>query len=128
MKKNEEVAYQRERIEKELGEQGGKIERADRTKSSNYNSLVQNLQDFEQTPMCKDVEFESEQLKSKYLLNAIGILVKDMPDLQSVLEQPFQEVGLDIPQVSERPGTSSSQGSRNSNRSGGSRASRRSGV
>ena len=135
-RREEEIVYMREKIEKDLQEQGGKIERADRTKTSNYNELVAAVQDFEGSAKQKDVELEIEQLKTKYLMNAIGILVSEMPDLQGVLEQPFQEIGLEIPQVSERPATGSSQrsnasrGSRGSRATGGSRGtggSRRSG-
>ena len=123
LKRNEEIDIQAERIEKEINEQGGKIERAERAKANNYNALVQNDQNFEGSNQQKDILFESEQLKTKYLMNTIGILVGDMPDLQGILEQPFQDIGLEIPQISERPGTSSSQRSGASGRSRGSRRS-----
>lgn len=123
LKKNEDVTYQRERIDRELQEQGGKVERAERTRANNYNSLIQNINDFDGSVQSKDIMFEAEQLKTKYLMNAISVLLSDLPDLQSVLEQPFQEIGLEIPQISERPGTGSSQASRGSQRSNGSRRS-----
>lgn len=121
-KRNEDINYQRDRIEKEINEQIDKIERAQRTRENNLNALLQDQADFNGSAKAKDVEFEAEQLKSKYLMNAIGVLLQELPDLQGVLEQPFQEIGLDIPQVSERPGTGSSQRSRASQRSRGSRA------
>ena len=122
LKKNEDVSYQRERIDKELQDQHDKLSRAERTKNNNLQSVAQRVQNFEDSAKNKDIMFEAEQLKTKYLMSAIGILVSDMPDLHGILEQPFQEIGLEIPQVSERPGTGSSQRSRASQRSRGSRA------
>ena len=70
----------------------------------------------------KDIILEAEKLKSKYLLNAISILISEIPDLQAIIEEPLAESGIQIPQRPEtginRPITGSSRGgSRQSNRS-----------
>ncbi|CAI2383185.1 unnamed protein product [Moneuplotes crassus] len=127
MRKNEEMNQQKEYLNKEISEQGGKIDRAENTKASNLDQVKSSVPDFEDSTRAKDIALEVEQLKTKYLMNAIGVLVNDMPSLKEILDHPLQEIGLDIPQVSERPGTSSSQRSRASRASGGSRASRGSG-
>ena len=121
LKRNEEIAQNRERIEKDLTDQDEKLARAENTKNDNFQALVQTVPDFDESTKKIDIMFESQQLKTKYLLNAIGILAHDIPDLYAVLEQPFQEMGLEIPQVSDRPGTGSSHRSRQSNRSNNSR-------
>jgi hypothetical protein len=36
-------------------------------------------------------------MKQKYLLNAISILISQIPDLHQVLEGPMQEIGVKIP-------------------------------
>lgn len=127
LKKNEDIAYQRERIEKELNDQQSKLERAEATKNQNYDALVQAVEDFKDSAKEKDVQFEAESLKTKYIMNAISILISEIPELQGVLEQPLQEIGLEIPQLSERPATGSSQRSGASRRSGASQRSGRSG-
>jgi len=120
LKQDDEVANQRERIEKELSEQQEKIQRADDAKNSNYEALSQAVDDFQNSSQYKDIIFESEQLKTRYIMNAIATMVSDIPDLAGILEKPLQDIGLDIPQMSERPNTGSSQRSRASQRSGGS--------
>ena len=40
---------------------------------------------------------EIEKLKAKYLLNAISILTSEIQDLQPVLEEPLQQLGVKIP-------------------------------
>jgi coiled-coil domain-containing protein 39 len=127
LKKNEDIAYQRERIEKELNDQQSKIERAENIKNENYDALVQTVEDFKDSAKEKDIEFETENLKTKYIMNAIATLITEIPELHSVLEQPLQEIGLEIPQISERPATGSSQRSNASRRSGASQRSGRSG-
>jgi chromosome segregation ATPase len=122
LKKNDEVAQTRERIDKELGDQDEKLERAANTRNENFEALAQRYPDLEDTTSYKDVQFEAQQLRTKYLMNAIGILTSENGELHAILEQPFQELGLEIPQISERPGTGSSQ------RSGRSQGSGRSGM
>lgn len=121
LKKNEDVSQTRERLERELNEQDEKVARADNTKNTNLQNLLQAAPDFEGSAKDIDVRFEAQQLKTKYLMNAIGILSHDIGDIGQLLEQPFQELGLEIPQASERPGTGSSQRSRQSQRSNQSR-------
>ena len=119
LKKNEDFSHQRERIETELQDQMDKVARAEEVKNNNLQNIVQNNPQFEESANFKDVILESEQLKTKYMMNAIGILSHEMPDIQGMIEQPFQEIGLEIPQTSERPATGSSQRSRGSQGSRG---------
>lgn len=122
LKKNEDINYQREKLEKELHDQDEKVDRAAKTRDNNIRNLKQRMPDFETSSKAKDIAFEGEQLKLKYLMNAISVLISEIPDLGGILEQPLQEIGLDIPQLSERPATGSSQRSNASQRSRGSRA------
>lgn len=112
LKKNEDFSHQRERIESELQDQFDKVGRSEEVKNNNLQNLIQTNPQFEESSAFKDVILESEQLKSKYLMNAVGILAHDMQDIQGLIEQPFQEIGLELPQSSERPATGSSQRSR----------------
>mmetsp|Transcript_20202 Transcript_20202/g.23381 ORF Transcript_20202/g.23381 Transcript_20202/m.23381 type:complete len:193 (-) Transcript_20202:29-607(-) len=114
LKSNEDYSNQRERLEKELQDQLDKLARADEAKNNNLQNLIQTAPDFDGSAASKDILLESEQLKTKYLLGAVGTLVNNMQDLQGLFEQPFQEIGLEIPQASERPETGSSQRSRGS--------------
>lgn len=79
-------------------------------KLNNMIAVVPGIKDSAQG---KDIVLEVEKLKSKYLINAISILIQQIPDLQPELEGPLSEIGVKIPTRPptgvERPGTGSSR-------------------
>ena len=62
--------------------------------------MIQTNPQFEESSAFKDVILESEQLKSKYMMNAIGVLAHDMQNIQALIEQSFQEIGYENSQIS----------------------------
>ena len=86
-------------------------------KLNNLNSVLPGFWDQAQA---KDIALEVEKLKHKYLLNAVSILIQQIPDLQPAIESSLNEVGIKVPSrpptgaESVRPGTGSSHHSNTS--------------
>lgn len=97
LKDNEDIVYAKEKLENEMNDQTDKINRAINSLNTKKNNLDSVDPNFANDHKGKDLTLEVEKLKSKYLLNAISILMNEIPDLKPIVEGPLQEKGIQLP-------------------------------
>lgn len=113
-KRADEQNVQRDRLEKDLGEQADKINRAQKTFQAKLNNVrAVKGPDFENTKENYEILAEVEQIKNKQLLASLQQIIEEFPDFGQILEGPLADNGIKIPSRpgsrADRPPTGSSQ-------------------
>lgn len=113
-KRADEQSVQRDRLDKELGEQADKINRAQKTFQAKLNNVrAVKGPDFENTKENYEILAEVEQIKNKQLLASLQQIIQEFPDFGQILEGPLADNGIKIPSrpgsQADRPPTGSSQ-------------------
>lgn len=103
-KQMEDYAYQNEKLNKELQEQQMKLERANKamaTKKSSYLKSAPEFNPAESVPGL-EVQLECQRLKNTYILNALSLIITEVPDIGEAMKLLLEEKGIKVPS---RPGT-----------------------
>ena len=82
-----------EKIKKEVGEKEEKWNRSEKRNSQLLNRTNINL---ENSDIGLEVQLNNENLRNKFLKNAISILCSEIPEMRSVISGSLQEVGVEI--------------------------------
>jgi hypothetical protein len=96
-----------EMTKREADKQQQKLDRADKRLKTLLSKMNANLNNI---PISTEIELNKEQLKNKYLKNAISILCNEIPEMKYALNNNLQEFGIKIASrpISEKPSTENS--------------------
>jgi len=86
-RQGEEIEMMRGGLEKEIRDQGQKIERAQRT----YGSKLQGAkrargEDFTTQPVFQQIQADVETIRHKHYLNSMSTILNEFPDFQQMIE------------------------------------------
>lgn len=82
-----------EKIKKEVGD---KEEKWNRSEKKNNQLLSRTNINLENSDVGLEVQLNNENLRNKFLKNAISILCSEIPEMRSVISGSLQEVGVEI--------------------------------